>query len=328
MSRKMVRGIQFEEKGAPCARTHERSDTVTRKEKWLAARRKAITGTDLAAILGLSQWKSAYQVWAEKVHGYTDVEETEAMYWGKALEHLVAEEYGNRTGNPISRQDHYNFVPHPSAPLGVTLDYTTVNNELPAVLEIKTASQYSLSDWQDRPPVHAWVQLQAQMECTGVEQGILAVLVGGSTFLWHHVDKELGFCQQALAYCVHWWDKYVFNCQQPPTDDNPATGRILEKLYPAENYAKTLPKDTQIELDTLEYHKEQKKQAEKNIRIIENELKSALGNASYGIIEGDNRVISWRETERKAYEVPAKKYRVLRTLKKLPKGVKMEGENE
>ena len=33
---------------------------------WLLDRRKGIGGSDVAAIMGLNKWKSAYQIWLEK----------------------------------------------------------------------------------------------------------------------------------------------------------------------------------------------------------------------------------------------------------------------
>ena len=36
------------------------------REQFLRERRSGIGGSDVAAILGLSRWKTAYQVWQEK----------------------------------------------------------------------------------------------------------------------------------------------------------------------------------------------------------------------------------------------------------------------
>ena len=44
------------------------------REEWLERRRKSIGGSDSAAILGLSEYSSAYSVWAEKTGKVMTVE--------------------------------------------------------------------------------------------------------------------------------------------------------------------------------------------------------------------------------------------------------------
>ena len=52
---------------------------------WLKERQKGIGGSDVAAILGMSPWRTPYQVWEEKT---TPIDETAAeddrpaLYWG------------------------------------------------------------------------------------------------------------------------------------------------------------------------------------------------------------------------------------------------------
>ena len=55
-------------------------DEAARKEAWLSERRKHITGTDVAAILGLSRFKTPLRVWLEK-KGEIEPDENEAMRW-------------------------------------------------------------------------------------------------------------------------------------------------------------------------------------------------------------------------------------------------------
>ena len=63
-------------------------DEAARKEAWLSERRKHITGTDVAAILGLSRFKTPLRVWLEK-KGEIEPDENEAMRWGKRLERVI-----------------------------------------------------------------------------------------------------------------------------------------------------------------------------------------------------------------------------------------------
>ena len=55
----------------------------TKKEQWLEQRRKFITGTDAAALLGISKWSSKLSVWFDKKGMAEPTIETEAMFWGE-----------------------------------------------------------------------------------------------------------------------------------------------------------------------------------------------------------------------------------------------------
>ena len=68
-------------------------------EEWLQLRKTGIGGSDAAVILGISPFKSTWELWNEKVKELQTLpEETEAAYWGKLLEPVVREEFTARTG--------------------------------------------------------------------------------------------------------------------------------------------------------------------------------------------------------------------------------------
>ena len=53
------------------------------REEWLEYRKLGIGGSDVAAILGISKWKSAIDLWLDKTNQTNDItEENEAMQWG------------------------------------------------------------------------------------------------------------------------------------------------------------------------------------------------------------------------------------------------------
>ena len=58
------------------------------KSPWLERRLRGITGTDVAAILGIHKYRSALDVWGEKTGRLPapDLGDSEAVYWGIRLE--------------------------------------------------------------------------------------------------------------------------------------------------------------------------------------------------------------------------------------------------
>ena len=64
------------------------------REEWLLLRRKGIGGSDAAAIVGLNRWRSAFDVYAEKVGLKPEQPDNEAMRRG-GLEDYVASRFGS-----------------------------------------------------------------------------------------------------------------------------------------------------------------------------------------------------------------------------------------
>jgi putative phage-type endonuclease len=73
--------------------------------KWLEERRKGIGGSDVAAILGLSPFKTAFQVYQEKRKEVEDWQGNESTDWGKRLEPAIRQWYSDTTGRSVRLPD-------------------------------------------------------------------------------------------------------------------------------------------------------------------------------------------------------------------------------
>lgn len=68
------------------------------KEEWLRYRKCGITGTDAGAILGLNPYRSAFQVYHDKISDTVENIDNEAMRQGRDLEEYVAQRFTEATG--------------------------------------------------------------------------------------------------------------------------------------------------------------------------------------------------------------------------------------
>ena len=75
------------------------------REKWLEARRKGLGGSDAGAVLGVNKYKTKLDVYLDKIGEAPPVEDNDAMYWGRVLEDLLADEYTKRTRNTVRRNN-------------------------------------------------------------------------------------------------------------------------------------------------------------------------------------------------------------------------------
>jgi len=149
-----------------------------------------IGGSEAAAVLGLSPFKTPYQVWQDKLGLSGERETTPAMTWGLLLEPVIRQKYADETGRTVRKPGHMKSARYPFM-LG-TLDGITDDGR---GLEIKTAR--SSADWgeagTDEIPQAYVIQCQHYAEVADLEVFDLAVLFGGSDFRLYEVprDREL-----------------------------------------------------------------------------------------------------------------------------------------
>lgn len=161
------------------------------RQEWLAARRQGIGGSDAAAVLGLSKWKTPLQVYLDKRGEAAEIPDNEAMLWGRALEPVIRQQYAERTGRAVLMPD--GILRHPAH--GFMLANLDGMTEDRRVVEIKTAR--TAQNWgeagSDEVPQDYLLQVQHYMAVTGFEVADVAVLIGGSDFRIYEVpaDREL-----------------------------------------------------------------------------------------------------------------------------------------
>jgi putative phage-type endonuclease len=193
----------------------------TEREKWLLERRKGIGGSDVGAIIGISQYSTPLDIYLDKT-GQTPLESEEnaAMYWGNQLEEIVAKEFAKRTGRTVQRRNSP-FV-HPQYDfLRANIDRYIVGEK--AVLECKTAGEYSKSDWgpagSDEVPLYYLCQVMHYMTVTRYLKAYIAVLIGGRDFRIYSIAYDKKLADQLIQRCTNFWNNHVLK-RTPPDPVN------------------------------------------------------------------------------------------------------------
>lgn len=199
---------------------------------FLEARRKGIGGTDAAAILGLSKWRTPLGVWLEKRGEAPPDVDDEPKRWGRMLEPLIASRYAEQTGIDLVKPA--GMVRHPEHEfiLG-NLDYLPLDRRALGI-ECKTA-RYG-DDWgeagTDEVPPAYLVQCQHYMAVTGYPRWDLAALIAGSDFRIYHVEGDREFQDELVAAMVEWWQRCIVRGERPPMDGSDATSKWLKFRFP------------------------------------------------------------------------------------------------
>lgn len=261
------------------------------KAEWLRLRRNGIGGSDAAAILGMSPWKSPMDVWLEKTGEFTrDDEDNEKMYWGTVLEAVVAEEFTRRTGVKTRRRNAMlQSRKHPF--MIANVDRLVVGE--PAGLECKTTGLYNVDDWRIGIPEYYFPQVQHYMAVTGYPVWYVAVLIGGQEYKHYEVPRDDGFIRELVAAERDFWRR-VTEKVPPPIDGTKASTELLTRLYPEAE------EGTEIELPldalALIIQYEEACRQEKEIQCVKNEaankLKDMLGSHERGFIH--DRQVIWK----------------------------------
>ncbi len=251
------------------------------RDEWLDARRAGIGGSDVGAIMGFNQYKSAYQVFLEKTGQFHEEVDNEAVYFGNALEDFVAQEFAKRTGKKVRRLNK--MLVHPEHDFMLAnLDRVVVGER--AVLECKTASEYVKESWEgEEIPASYLCQVHHYLAVTGFEKAYIAVLVGGNKFIWKEIERDEEFIQILIDCERDFWENHVLKDEAPPIDGSDATNDLIKKMYPQDDgTAIMLTKDDDVLLDAIDSISNEIKALEQQKKEYENQLKLKLENATEG----------------------------------------------
>lgn len=209
-------------------------------------RRSGLGGSDIGAILGMSRFRSPYDVYLSKIGEEAEQEENDAIYWGNVLEDVVAREYQNRTGRKVQRIN--TTIRHPDYPWAIAnLDRAVVNPEIKGrvyvdkntgwlttdrILECKTANGFATKMWgepgSDFVPDAYYCQVQWYMFVTGTKTADLAVLIGGQDYRVYTIERNDPFIAEIHKRAAQFWNENVQK-RIPPAPVNPADA---VRLYP------------------------------------------------------------------------------------------------
>lgn len=300
-----------------------------RRQAWLAERRTGLGASDVAAIFGVSPYKSALALYHEK-RGDIEVPiaEQEALYWGRVLQDPIAVRYAHETRRGLEITDPYAIRRHPTHPhILATLDAigTPQTNAEPTpapgpgVVEIKNAGFFKREEWRDEPPLVFLIQAQHQMFVTGTQWASVAALVGGTQFFWADISRHDGFIERLVTACNVFWAR-VQNGDPPPADGSESTRELLKQLYPKTNgefvtLTGRVRKDherTWVDVDEkLQWLKKEQKSLAEQRDELENVIRQGIGE-NVGALLDNGAVWTNKTQSRREFVTKASEFRVLR----------------
>jgi len=295
------------------------------REEWLAARRTGIGGSDIAAILGLSPFKTAVDVYLDKSGQTPDMEPSEAMFWGTVLEDVIARHYQDTSGAKVQRVGE--MMRHPHYPwMLANIDRAVVTPGSRArfdgdkllgadgILEVKTASAYKAGEWgspedDDAVPTHYAAQAMWYLGITGLDWCDLAVLIGGQRYLVKRIERDEDTIKGMVERADEFWRGHVVTGLPP----EPKTGEDALKLFPRDSGSsiEANPKTLELIARAVELKKqiaalelELDGDKKKGINGVMGELKAYMGDASAIVIDGET-LATWKSQTAQRFDTAA-----------------------
>jgi putative phage-type endonuclease len=261
-------------------------------ENWLKMRMMGIGGSDAAAVIGMSRWKSQFQVWMEKT-GQAQPENldgNEYVYWGTVLEQAVADRFCELTGKKVHKQGMLQSVEYPY--ILANVDRIVVGEN--AGLECKTANGFAAKDWEDdQVPNQYYIQCQHYMMVTGCDKWYIACLIGGNHFVWKEIPRNDEDIKALKTSEIDFWTRYVLGDEIPPVDGSKSCEEALkDRFRGGQMDAVTLPAEANDILKRIDMYDDGKKKIEAELKEAKNQICLLLGDNEIGY-SGDRKV-TWK----------------------------------
>lgn len=279
-------------------------------QEQLKNRANYIGGSDAAAILGMSRWKTPLQIWAEKTGAIApDFTESIPMKVGKALESTVRALFEEDTGKRVYGPETEFFnTAHPF--LGCHVDGLIQDED--AIYEGKTATAYKEQEWKDDEiPAEYIIQGMHSLAVTNRKRCYLGILIGNHNYKTKIIERDPVLISEMLKKEIAFWKNFVVPKVMPGviTSDDAET---LYKLYPTaqtgsqidigDSGAQLIEMRNAICQDQISLELQRDK--------LENEIKALLKDKEAGV--AGKWFVTWKNQTRKAHAVKESTFRALR----------------
>jgi len=262
-------------------------------------RTKFLGGSDIAAAMGLSRYKTPLRLWAEKSGQIPeeDLSNNEYVQLGSELEDFIAKKFERKTGLKVRRApQRYIHKKYPFMACQVDRLITGTNE----LVECKNVSGWKAKEWEkEEIPIEYILQVSWQLMITGRKIGYIAVLIGGNRFLYKKIEADQELFGKMTEVAQNFWD--MVENKTPPMacgDDNetlleifPKSNEQLQAIEEMNDMIAALQK-IKIDIKNMERHKDE----------FEAKLKQVIGD-SQGI-KTKEYLVKWlsQETFRLNYD--------------------------
>ncbi len=267
--------------------------------EWLAWRRRGLGASDVPAILGLSKYKSPFQLWLEKRGESAPSAETMLTRFGHFIEPFIAHQYAVETGCALSEGETRRH--RELAFLFATPDRIARPRDIAAqshLVELKSRDFRTAADWGDAGtdliPQDVAVQVHVQMAVWQMARCDVAVLIGRDDFRRYTIERTPEIEDTILSEVAAFW-RLVESGQEPVLQGPGAAEYLAKKFALHTDLVAEATLDEARALDLLIELRSRRDLLEAEVEDAEVAVKAMIGDRA-GLIAPCGKV-SWKATK-------------------------------
>lgn len=283
------------------------------REEWLHERMSGVGGSDSAAALGLSPYKTTYELWLEKTKQLAaeDLDGLERIQFGRIMEDIIAREYARREGVKVRRRNQ--IVKHAKYPW-MLANVDRVVEGARRGLECKNvdAMAFRSDAWgepgSDQVPEHYLMQCHHYMIVLDYPEWHLAACVGGNRLETFVIRRDAELEEMIVDGEHDFWQRVEKHDAPEPDFAHASTLALLKRMYPGTDGG-----EVAFDADLEHWHRV-KQMADARVKEYESvsdgakaHLLRAMGTAAVGRLP-DGSTYKRKEVTRKAYTVETTTY--------------------
>ena len=272
----------------------------------LKDRQTSIGASDAGPALGLSKWKTPYQLWQEKTVSEIIQFDNPILKRGRMFEPILRQMYSDETGRAVKKVPKMTSEKYPfmsASPDGYAEDGKRY-------IEIKTAR--NKPEWgepgTDEIPLLYMVQVQHGLIVTGLEVADIPVSFSLDDFAIYEVPADKELQEMIIEKEFAFWE--LVKNRIPPDPSN------YVDVY--RRFAQSIPKSVETTATIDEYLMTLKsvKLSQKELKEREDKLKTMIGKYMADadtLIDFDGNILAtWKTQNKKSYVVKESSSRVFR----------------
>ena len=207
-------------------------------EQWLKYRKRGIGGSDAGAVCGLNPYRTAMQVYQDKISEDIESIDNEAMRQGREFEDYVARRFMEATGKK-ARKANFMYYDEKNPFMLADVDRMIIGEN--AGLECKTASPFMADKWKDgNIPLHYQIQCYHYMSVMGADAWYIAVLIYGREFKFYKLERDEELIADLIRIEKEFWENHVLKQQIPSPDGSKIADSVIAEYY-KESVSETIP---------------------------------------------------------------------------------------
>jgi putative phage-type endonuclease len=250
-----------------------------------------IGGSEVAPVLGMSQYETPFSVWKKKVSDEIEIEENDYMIFGNLVEPAIIAWYNKRTKSNAVKDTFIRIHPKYDC-LFTNLDgviHDEAGDEV-GLVECKSTSQRNYESWEKDTedcvqgiPLYHYCQVQHELSITGLPWCDLAILITDRRQLKiKRILRDDEYIEKQNTVLIMWWNAHVVPMIPPEM-----TAKEISYLEPMLGSYIEADEETYTNLQLLKKAQVNLKNAEDTVDKIKSDIIKKINDKETLIYAGE-----------------------------------------